>query len=114
MGAVNNLLGLANDDDKYGIDDNLFGTFIEEEGEEPINEVTKGDSSSIIDNNSGIVLTSENVTNKKSKIDMEQRRFQCNSCPKSFKSNSHLKEHEMIHSGVFPYNCDLCKKGFRR
>lgn len=46
--------------------------------------------------------------------DSSERRFRCNSCPKSFKQNSHLKEHEITHSGVFPFNCETCNKGFRR
>ena len=42
------------------------------------------------------------------------RRFQCNSCPKSFKSNGHLREHEITHTGNYPFNCETCKKGFKR
>jgi len=48
------------------------------------------------------------------KIEKEPRRFQCNVCPKSFKQSGHLKEHQMTHSGNFPFNCVECKRGFRR
>merc|ERR1719318_1813452 len=44
----------------------------------------------------------------------QERKFQCNSCPKAFKSNSHLKEHEITHTGNYPFNCETCKKGFKR
>merc|ERR1719318_689680 len=44
----------------------------------------------------------------------QDRKFQCNSCPKAFKSNSHLKEHEITHTGNYPFNCETCKKGFMR
>jgi len=54
------------------------------------------------------------VKHKIDKIEKEPRRFQCNVCPKSFKQAGHLKEHQMSHSGIFPYNCEDCKKGFRR
>ena len=54
------------------------------------------------------------VKHRIDKIEKEPRRFQCNVCPKSFKQAGHLKEHQMSHSGIFPYNCEDCKKGFRR
>ena len=41
-------------------------------------------------------------------------RFKCGSCPKSFRQSCHLVEHEMIHTGDFPFFCDLCRRGFRR
>merc|ERR1719318_1592736 len=44
----------------------------------------------------------------------QDRKFQCNSCPKAFKSSSHLKEHEITHTGNYPFNCETCKKGFKR
>ncbi|XP_071944785.1 uncharacterized protein [Antedon mediterranea] len=40
--------------------------------------------------------------------------FQCNKCKKRFQTNSHLKEHEKIHSGKKPYKCSFCKKAFSR
>ena len=43
-----------------------------------------------------------------------ERRFACSTCPKTFKSRGHLKEHEMIHTGEFPFHCENCSKGFRR
>lgn len=43
-----------------------------------------------------------------------ERRFACATCPKTFKSRGHLKEHEMIHTGDFPFHCENCSKGFRR
>ena len=50
----------------------------------------------------------------KTSIDNGERRYHCPSCPKTFKSNGHLKEHEMTHTGNFPFNCENCLKGFRR
>ena len=43
-----------------------------------------------------------------------ERRFACATCPKTFKNRGHLKEHEMIHTGDFPFHCENCSKGFRR
>jgi len=42
------------------------------------------------------------------------RVFQCNSCPKTFKSSSHLRDHEITHTGNYPFKCETCKKGFIR
>ncbi len=37
----------------------------------------------------------------------------CSECGWRFKCLSHLTEHLVIHTGVFPYNCSACGKGFR-
>jgi hypothetical protein len=37
----------------------------------------------------------------------------CSECGWRFKCLSHLTEHRVIHTGVFPYNCSACGKGFR-
>ena len=39
---------------------------------------------------------------------------ECDVCNRKFKSKSHLKEHYMTHTGIFPFNCQFCGKGFRR
>ena len=112
--AVNNLLGLVNDNTTLNDDDSMFGTLDDEEDKGAVKEFMNEVSSPATNNNSDRSQTPGNTTNKKNKPEVDQRRFQCNSCPKSFKSGSHLKEHEITHSGIFPFNCDHCKKGFRR
>ena len=35
-------------------------------------------------------------------------------CEKSFKHKVYLKRHEMLHTGLSPFACDICGKGFAR
>ena len=41
-------------------------------------------------------------------------RFGCTKCEKNFMTRCHLKEHIIIHTGVYPFNCTTCLAGFKR
>ncbi|XP_055911466.1 zinc finger protein ZFP2-like [Eupeodes corollae] len=43
-----------------------------------------------------------------------ERRFQCETCNKSFKRNSHLKQHLLCHTKLKPYECTICQRKFSR
>ena len=40
--------------------------------------------------------------------------YHCNVCKSSYKSNSLLRRHEIIHTGIRPFECDDCDKSFCR
>uniref|UniRef100_A0A8C8RDA6 Uncharacterized protein n=1 Tax=Pelusios castaneus TaxID=367368 RepID=A0A8C8RDA6_9SAUR len=48
------------------------------------------------------------------RILLEQRKYVCSACGKSFKSRSHLITHERIHTGERLYKCCECGKHFTR
>jgi len=41
-----------------------------------------------------------------------KEKFQCNDCPMSFKTSTHLSLHERKHNGNTPYECEVCGKKF--
>ena len=43
-----------------------------------------------------------------------EKKYLCETCLKSFRSNWKLKMHERIHTGEKPYACKICKKSFRQ
>ncbi|XP_077106821.1 zinc finger protein 865 [Ranitomeya variabilis] len=40
--------------------------------------------------------------------------FTCNMCWKVFKKQSHLHQHQIIHTGEKPFSCTICEKSFNR
>ncbi|KAM8927505.1 zinc finger protein 865 [Pelodytes ibericus] len=40
--------------------------------------------------------------------------FNCNLCWKVFKKQSHLHQHQIIHTGEKPFSCSVCDKSFNR
>ncbi|KAG8569641.1 hypothetical protein GDO81_014499 [Engystomops pustulosus] len=40
--------------------------------------------------------------------------FTCNLCWKVFKKQSHLHQHQIIHTGEKPFSCTVCEKSFNR
>eukprot|EP00090_Calanus_glacialis_P018421 TRINITY_DN28588_c0_g1_i1.p1 TRINITY_DN28588_c0_g1~~TRINITY_DN28588_c0_g1_i1.p1 ORF type:complete len:790 (-),score=246.00 TRINITY_DN28588_c0_g1_i1:206-2329(-) len=43
-----------------------------------------------------------------------KKAYICEHCERVFKHSHHLKEHVMGHTGIYPFHCDKCFKGFRR
>ncbi|XP_054277321.1 zinc finger protein 25-like isoform X1 [Macrosteles quadrilineatus] len=42
-----------------------------------------------------------------------EKRYRCNICGKRFVQSSSLESHLLIHQGLKPYKCDICKNDFR-
>jgi hypothetical protein len=43
-----------------------------------------------------------------------RKTYTCEYCEREFKFGHHLKEHIICHTGIYPFNCEECGKGFRR
>lgn len=42
-----------------------------------------------------------------------ERKFKCKVCGKGFLCQTHLREHEEIHKGTKPYQCEICGNSVR-
>ena len=42
------------------------------------------------------------------------KKFQCDSCGRSFSQGYHLRRHQMIHTGERPFVCEICSRAFYR
>ena len=62
----------------------------------------------------GAVVISSDEEIKVPKAKDRPRNFHCVDCDKTFLTLSHLKEHSIQHTKVYPFNCNICARGFRR
>ena len=58
--------------------------------------------------------TTTSHTTNKTTPDLLERKFHCPICEKSYKSNTGLKRHLIVHSGERPFQCHYCFKSFFR
>lgn len=51
--------------------------------------------------------------NSKSLMIQKPKKYQCNSCPKKFKTSGELKHHLQSHSNVKPFICEICGQCYK-
>ena len=54
------------------------------------------------------------VNIEENKENATERKHACQVCLKRFRTKWHLTEHMIVHTGIFPFQCVSCKKGFKR
>lgn len=57
---------------------------------------------------------SAEIPGRSSCFKLSSPRHSCKYCGKKYLSMSHLKDHEVNHTGVYPLRCGECGRGFKR
>ncbi|XP_074036996.1 uncharacterized protein [Leptinotarsa decemlineata] len=88
------------------------GTF-HEENENFSENLNEGKDAKLVENKHTEKLPVSSGESRISKKYIHSKRFQCQTCFKSFFQRSHLRDHELIHTGEKPFRCKICFKSFR-
>ena len=58
------------------------------------------------------ITTMQLQTSRLKALDRDEKQYTCMACKKSFSQKNNFKRHTLTHTGVKPYNCALCGRGF--
>ena len=78
---------------------------------ETVTHLPEGDSKQEYEN---VMNQPKALKTDRKQIQKVRKQYLCQYCEKEFKQSSHLKAHEMIHSGEKPNSCQYCSQQFRQ
>uniref|UniRef100_A0A336LE39 CSON007835 protein n=1 Tax=Culicoides sonorensis TaxID=179676 RepID=A0A336LE39_CULSO len=58
-----------------------------------------------------LFTTDDNMRRHYREIHLRGNQFVCNTCGETFRRKQQLKRHSIIHTGNYPYRCEICNKG---
>ena len=89
---------------------------LNENGPKPAEKVSPSSTDDDVKdiNISQVIAVEESRVIDMSMKEGKPRNHHCQLCERTFLTLSHLKEHMIQHTRVYPFNCTTCGKGFRR
>merc|ERR1712096_351567 len=98
--------------DNHEVDENVPAEVDNSTTDDPV-DIETNDYFPIDDDTTKIETVEETNQGEMSNMENDDSKFGCSQCDKMFKNRTHLKRHEIYHSGV-KFSCEECSSTFSR